>query len=209
MTSNSLCCLLQKDPGTTHKGENYGDVVVGGKRTNELISFFPPAARGKKVEDRSAADVKSNNLSLSMLRRDSVGELLVNLPRIESLSQFLYNTYEDSDYQIGTAWFTIVQKKMVKLFLFLYIAVGGKRTGELISFYPSVASGKKVEDRSAIDVKSNDPAPSMSRRDSVGELLVNLPRIASLPQFLYNIYKDFDYQARYELLSLPLSRKGW
>ncbi|KAM3380548.1 hypothetical protein P3S68_006121 [Capsicum galapagoense] len=96
---NSLCCLLQKDPATAHKSENYGDVAAGGKRTDELISFFPPATSGKKVEDPSRADVKSNDPAPSMSRRDSVGELLVNLPRIASLPQFLYNIYEDSDYQ--------------------------------------------------------------------------------------------------------------
>lgn len=37
---NSLCCLLQKDPATAHKSENYDDVAVGGKRTDELIQFF-------------------------------------------------------------------------------------------------------------------------------------------------------------------------
>ncbi|KAF3650998.1 hypothetical protein FXO38_16850 [Capsicum annuum] len=76
------------------------------------------------------------------------------------------------------------------------VIVGEKRTDELISFFPPVASGNKVEDHSTADIKSNDPAPSMSRRDLVGELLVNLPRIASLPQFLYNMYDDFDYKSR-------------
>ncbi|CAN4086493.1 unnamed protein product [Withania somnifera] len=96
---NSLCCLLQKDPAAFHKSENCGDVAVGGKRTDELISFFPPATSGKKVEDLSTADVKSNDPAPSMSRKDSVGDLLLNLPRIASLPQFLYNIYEDSDYQ--------------------------------------------------------------------------------------------------------------
>ncbi|KAF3659459.1 hypothetical protein FXO38_12637 [Capsicum annuum] len=96
---NSLCCLLQKDPATAHKGENYGDAAVGGKRTDELISFFLLAASGKKVEDWSAADVKSINPAPFMSRRDSIGELVVNLPRISLFPQFLYNIYEDSDYQ--------------------------------------------------------------------------------------------------------------
>lgn len=39
-------------------------------------------------------------------------------------------------------------------------------------------------------------ASSMSRKDSVGDLLLNLPRIASLPQFLFNISEDYDNQAR-------------
>ncbi|KAK4350166.1 hypothetical protein RND71_029479 [Anisodus tanguticus] len=96
---NSLCCLLQKDPTTAQKSDNCGDVAVGGKRTDELISFFPAETSAKKVEDPSTAEDKSNDPAPSMSRRDSVGELLLNLPRIASLPQFLFNIYEDSDYQ--------------------------------------------------------------------------------------------------------------
>ncbi|KAL3819116.1 hypothetical protein ACJIZ3_005021 [Penstemon smallii] len=42
----------------------------------------------------------------------------------------------------------------------------------------------------------HDESKSMSRKDSVGDLLLNLPRIASLPQFLLNISEDFENQAR-------------
>ncbi|XP_038981860.1 uncharacterized protein LOC103707426 isoform X2 [Phoenix dactylifera] len=38
--------------------------------------------------------------------------------------------------------------------------------------------------------------PSVSRNESYGELLINLPRIASLPQFLSNIYEDFEDEGR-------------
>ncbi|XP_055826656.1 uncharacterized protein LOC129895050 [Solanum dulcamara] len=96
---NSLCCLLQKDPATAHKSENYDDVAVGGKRTDELISFFPGATSEKKVEDPSTSEDKSNDPAPSMSRKDSVGDLLLNLPRIASLPQFLFNIYEDSDHQ--------------------------------------------------------------------------------------------------------------
>jgi len=34
--------------------------------------------------------------------------------------------------------------------------------------------------------------PAISRKDSFGELLLNLPRIASIPQFLFNIPEDSD-----------------
>lgn len=37
------------------------------------------------------------------------------------------------------------------------------------------------------DTSGCKPAPGMSRKDSIAELLHNLPRIASLPQFLFNI----------------------
>ncbi|CAN4088607.1 unnamed protein product [Withania somnifera] len=96
---NSLCYLLQKDPAAAHKRENSGDVVVGGKRTDESISSFPPATSGKKVDDPSTGEVKLNDPAPSMSRKDSIGDLLLNLPRIASLPQFLYNIYEDTDYQ--------------------------------------------------------------------------------------------------------------
>ncbi|KAJ9693450.1 hypothetical protein PVL29_012291 [Vitis rotundifolia] len=37
------------------------------------------------------------------------------------------------------------------------------------------------------DVSSCKQPPAMSRKDSVGDLLLNLPRIASMPQFLFNM----------------------
>ncbi|KAH6771953.1 ATP-dependent DNA helicase, partial [Perilla frutescens var. hirtella] len=46
------------------------------------------------------------------------------------------------------------------------------------------------------DVSGMNQASSMSRKDSVGDLLLNLPRIASLPQFLFNISEDYENQAR-------------
>ncbi|PIA45980.1 hypothetical protein AQUCO_01600322v1 [Aquilegia coerulea] len=41
----------------------------------------------------------------------------------------------------------------------------------------------------------NKQVPAMSRKDSLGDLLHHLPRIASLPQFLFNIPED-DHHAR-------------
>ncbi|KAK1358132.1 Pre-rRNA-processing protein IPI3 [Heracleum sosnowskyi] len=46
------------------------------------------------------------------------------------------------------------------------------------------------------DVSDNKQEPGMSRKDSVGDLLLNLPRIASLPQFFFNLTEDFNNQAR-------------
>ncbi|KAL9242221.1 hypothetical protein vseg_016242 [Gypsophila vaccaria] len=40
------------------------------------------------------------------------------------------------------------------------------------------------------------PSPSMPRIDSFGDLLLQLPRIASLPKFLFDISEDSDSQAR-------------
>ncbi|XP_027179809.1 thylakoidal processing peptidase 1, chloroplastic-like [Coffea eugenioides] len=64
------------------------------------------------------------------------------------------------------------------------------------------ASGSKIDEKSAVaegemeDILGCKQPPPMSRKDSVGDLLLNLPRIASLPQFLFNISEDVDNQAR-------------
>ncbi|KAE8690981.1 50S ribosomal protein L35 isoform 1 [Hibiscus syriacus] len=46
------------------------------------------------------------------------------------------------------------------------------------------------------EVSSGRQAPGMSRKDSFSELLLHLPRIASLPKFLFNISEDGERQAR-------------
>lgn len=58
----------------------------------------------------------------------------------------------------------------------------------------SLSTEKKAGDGE--DVSGPDQVSSMSRKDSVGELLLNLPRIASLPQFFFNISDDYGNQAR-------------
>lgn len=63
------------------------------------------------------------------------------------------------------------------------------------------------DSKSTTDIKSSEEdtrdfsdgkqAPGMSRKDSFGDLLLHLPRIASLPKFLFNISEeDSDSQAR-------------
>ncbi|KAK6153797.1 hypothetical protein DH2020_013436 [Rehmannia glutinosa] len=74
---NSLCCLLQKD-GSNAPFE--GDLSQVQERENE--------SNGKKVKG-----------DCSMSRKDSVGDLLLNLPRIASLPQFLFNISEDFESQ--------------------------------------------------------------------------------------------------------------
>ncbi|KAL3617691.1 hypothetical protein CASFOL_038012 [Castilleja foliolosa] len=74
---NSLCCLLQKDNAAPFENENRLDSSQ--RRGSEL-----------KVENEE----NDNNVG-PMTRKDSVGELLLNLPRIASLPQFLFNISED------------------------------------------------------------------------------------------------------------------
>ncbi|KAL7162072.1 hypothetical protein ACSBR2_042530 [Camellia fascicularis] len=92
---NSLCCLLQKDPMTAQnsqvKGDNNSFDVMVDKRTGEPNSVSASASESN--------DVSGCNQAPAMTRKDSVGELLLNLPRIASLPQFLFNISEDFDNQ--------------------------------------------------------------------------------------------------------------
>ncbi|KAF7838113.1 uncharacterized protein G2W53_006595 [Senna tora] len=47
-----------------------------------------------------------------------------------------------------------------------------------------------AEDDTSRDLSGGKQAPGMSRKDSFGELLLHLPRIASLPKFLFNISEE-------------------
>ncbi|KAL3655129.1 hypothetical protein CASFOL_000915 [Castilleja foliolosa] len=75
---NSLCCLLQKDNAAPFESENRLDSSL--KRESEL-----------KVENI----LNDENEDNAITRKDSVGDLLLNLPRIASLPQFLFNISED------------------------------------------------------------------------------------------------------------------
>ncbi|KAI7742327.1 hypothetical protein M8C21_012017, partial [Ambrosia artemisiifolia] len=70
---NSLCCLLQKDPTTFQdlepKTDRDGPMPVSG-----TLEEGGPVTEGT-----------------GMSRKDSIADLLLNLPRIESLPQFFYN----------------------------------------------------------------------------------------------------------------------
>lgn len=84
---NSLCCLLQKEPQT--KVEKYTDAE---QKADKYKSTGTSSSGYKTEDDRSDEDQ-----GLGMSRKDSVGELLLNLPRIASLPQFLFNISEDHE----------------------------------------------------------------------------------------------------------------
>lgn len=93
---NSLCCLLQKDHGAAQnlQAKSHGDFDVD--CDTESNSITATACQSKFVEGLPVPDGESNNVSgrkrvPAMSRKDSVGDLLLNLPRIASLPQFLYN----------------------------------------------------------------------------------------------------------------------
>lgn len=84
---NSLCCLLQKDPCMAK------NLDVGGNAS----PVSAPAYEIKKQEGFPARNGYESGKHIGMSRNDSVGELLLNLPRIASLPQFLFNLFDDSD----------------------------------------------------------------------------------------------------------------
>ncbi|XP_031105444.1 uncharacterized protein LOC116010263 isoform X1 [Ipomoea triloba] len=106
---NSLCCLLQKDPSppTAQRRENYHETAMGDKGVGVFNFASASVVSERNVEenrpptpdnDELPDDLTCSKQKPSMSRKDSVGDLLLNLPRITSLPQFLFNIAEDSDY---------------------------------------------------------------------------------------------------------------
>ncbi|KAJ6923608.1 hypothetical protein NC652_017052 [Populus alba x Populus x berolinensis] len=105
---NSLCCLLQKDPASTHNlqvnGESFFEESNNGKGlqlncTNESLHENKFRGDIKGSEGSSIKDVSGSKQAPGMSRKDSFGDLLLHLPRIASLPKFLFNISEDGDSQ--------------------------------------------------------------------------------------------------------------
>ncbi|KAL0464001.1 UNVERIFIED_CONTAM: hypothetical protein Slati_0287700 [Sesamum latifolium] len=103
---NSLCCLLQKDtaPGSNvqFKSDNSPDLSLVQKRGEESNNFGASTSAEKveeSIHNEESEGISGSNQVSSMSRKDSVGDLLLNLPRIASLPQFLFNISEDLENQ--------------------------------------------------------------------------------------------------------------
>ncbi|KAG2729513.1 hypothetical protein I3760_01G253800 [Carya illinoinensis] len=102
---NSLCCLLQKDPSPAQKLQAERDDDGDGNADQKIGVAVAAAANKSKPADESPAPwVESIGVSgckqpQAMSRKDSFADLLLNLPRIASLPQFLFSLPEDSDNQ--------------------------------------------------------------------------------------------------------------
>ncbi|EEF49256.1 conserved hypothetical protein [Ricinus communis] len=96
---NSLCCLLQKDPGSARNLQARSSIdleIDGDGRKGEAISNTMAACQSKAADGFPLPEDQLDNVSSckqapAMSRKDSIGDLLLNLPRIASLPQFLYN----------------------------------------------------------------------------------------------------------------------
>ncbi|KAI5349013.1 hypothetical protein L3X38_001900 [Prunus dulcis] len=85
---NSLCCLLQKDPGSVQNmvdGESSGEGQDGG--SDAQLNHTPDNISGANTKDPEddTKDASGGKKATGMSRKDSFGELLFHLPRIASL----------------------------------------------------------------------------------------------------------------------------
>ena len=88
---DSLCCLLQKDtaPTSQPKPEPNNSDSIGGVDSEGSDDEFSSASTRKTAD--------ANQPPPAMSRKDSFGDLLMNLPRIASIPQFLFKIPEDSE----------------------------------------------------------------------------------------------------------------
>uniref|UniRef100_A0A803P0F0 TRF2/HOY1 PH-like domain-containing protein n=1 Tax=Cannabis sativa TaxID=3483 RepID=A0A803P0F0_CANSA len=98
---NSLCCLLQKDSSANQLFQSINDdnsiVDLNTEaKTSQINSNSGLASESKRDNSIDGSDCKQPQ---DMSRKDSFGELLLSLPRIASLPQFLFNLSQDSDNQ--------------------------------------------------------------------------------------------------------------
>ncbi|OWM89981.1 uncharacterized protein LOC116196566 [Punica granatum] len=82
---NSLCCLLQKDSAVQDLPENGVDFSI------DIEARTDVGGSEVDVNNRSGC----NKQPMGMSRKDSLGDLLLHLPRIASLPKFLFDISED------------------------------------------------------------------------------------------------------------------
>ncbi|KAL1814514.1 hypothetical protein ACET3Z_017088 [Daucus carota] len=97
---NSLYNLLQKDNGTekdcNFRSDYSNDMFMMDNKTRREVDCSAPEITNEVAEYSAlhgeSADISDKTQGPSMSRKDSVGELLLNLPRIASLPHFFCNT---------------------------------------------------------------------------------------------------------------------
>ncbi|KAH1117228.1 hypothetical protein AAZX31_17G069300 [Glycine max] len=103
---NSLCCLLQKDPAGLQSSHDKESAVAEGPDDEKRIqlSHDLESMQNNKIKmdvkpaEEDFRDASGSKQTLGMSRKDSFAELLHQLPRIASLSKFLFDiSEEDSD----------------------------------------------------------------------------------------------------------------
>lgn len=84
---NSLCCLLHKDPASVQNPQIHTDDLPGDIGIEPVFDL-----QEKNVND----DSSSKNIP-AISRKGSLGDLLLDLPRVASMPKFLFNILEDRD----------------------------------------------------------------------------------------------------------------
>ncbi|KAG7036552.1 hypothetical protein SDJN02_00171 [Cucurbita argyrosperma subsp. argyrosperma] len=93
---NSLCSLLQKDScmAKASQAKAGNSLNVAGGNVNSISALEHEIKNEESFPVRNGFE-SSKHIATS--RNDSVGELLLNLPRIASLPRFFFNLFDDSD----------------------------------------------------------------------------------------------------------------
>lgn len=159
------------------------------------------------IENRISEQRTSNNPILSNEERESL-EILDEISRcLFTDSQYAPTSDEKSIMSRVNSLCCLLQKDPVAVQDFPFKSGYGadmtmteNKTGNQLNCSASEGKSEVAKDSTpdgeSTDVSGCKQEPGMSRKDSVGELLLNLPRIASLPQFFFNISEDFNNQAR-------------
>lgn len=84
---NSLCGLLQKDPASVQNLQVNKDNLPGDLGIEPVLD----------LPERVVNDDSSSKNNPAISRKDSFGDLLMDLPRVASMPKFLFNILEDSD----------------------------------------------------------------------------------------------------------------
>ncbi|XP_042382206.1 uncharacterized protein LOC121974966 isoform X3 [Zingiber officinale] len=181
---NSFCSLLQKDVG----------VVQSQQMKGASTSACAGVLHNDSLEHTSVQEDMGTKNATGMPRRDSFGELLMHLPRIASLRQFLFDIAEEDCNPSSPASNENSVMMKVNSFCSLLqkdgVVQNQQMKGASTSAGDSAMHNDSLDHTLAQEDTGTKNATGMSRRDSFGELLMHLPRIASLPQFLFDIAEE-------------------
>ncbi|CAL9161842.1 unnamed protein product [Musa hybrid cultivar] len=90
---NSFCCLLQKDAASVQSHQmNAGGTSADDSGSQDGVSEKHTHSLEDEFDNTSGLKTLAN-----ISRKDSFGELLMHLPRVASLPQFLFNITEDEE----------------------------------------------------------------------------------------------------------------
>ncbi|KAJ8562149.1 hypothetical protein K7X08_011440 [Anisodus acutangulus] len=96
--ANSLCCLLH-DPTASHESHLNGDNHLQKPVQSNDACSSSACKSSKGNDEENTKDFAGGKLTSSIPMRDSFGDLLLHLPCITSLPNFLFDIAEDDENQ--------------------------------------------------------------------------------------------------------------